>query len=394
MRILMTTDTIGGVWTFTQELAGTLLKHGCAICLVGIGDPPDTSRQKWCHDVKARWRARFEYHTINAPLEWMEENDRSYRDAAPQLLHLADQFGAELFHANQFCFGALPIDIPKVITAHSDVYSWADCCRGGVLRGSPWLSRYSAHFAKGLRDADAVVTPTAWMASALVRNVSVSPPPVVIPNGRSLPHTTKRKRKLQAVVAGRLWDEAKNIGMLAEVRSPMPLFIAGATQRGRNSENVRLPSGATFVGSLSSDDLLALFSESAIYLCTSKYEPFGLAPLEAALCGCAIVANDIPSLREVWGSTACYFTSAADLATLLDELCQEPDRLDTAQQRSMTRAQMYTAERMSRGYLHPFSAATRPGERRQLCRVDFALHISRIRSGPTGTTATRISCAG
>jgi len=37
------------------------------------------------------------------------------------------------------------------------------------------------------------------------------------------------------------------------------------------------------------------------------YEPFGLAPLEAALSRCAIVANDIPSLREVWGSAAMYF---------------------------------------------------------------------------------------
>ena len=55
------------------------------------------------------------------------------------------------------------------------------------------------------------------------------------------------------------------------------------------------------LGPLAEEDLLALFQESAIYLCTSRYEPFGLAPLEAALCGCAVVANDIESLREVWG---------------------------------------------------------------------------------------------
>ena len=33
MRILMTTDTVGGVWTFTQELAGGLLEQGCAVAL-------------------------------------------------------------------------------------------------------------------------------------------------------------------------------------------------------------------------------------------------------------------------------------------------------------------------------------------------------------------------
>ena len=42
-----------------------------------------------------------------------------------------------------------------------------------------------------------------------------------------------------------------------------------------------------------------LLAHAAIYIATSKYEPFGLAPLEAALSGCALVANDIPSLAEV-----------------------------------------------------------------------------------------------
>ena len=38
-----------------------------------------------------------------------------------------------------------------------------------------------------------------------------------------------------------------------------------------------------------------------------------VVPLEAALSRCAIVANDIPSFREVWGDTALYFeTNDAD----------------------------------------------------------------------------------
>ena len=49
------------------------------------------------------------------------------------------------------------------------------------------------------------------------------------------------------------------------------------------------------------------FRQSAIYLCASRYEPFGLAPLEAALCGCALVLRDLPSLREIWGNSALFF---------------------------------------------------------------------------------------
>ena len=62
-------------------------------------------------------------------------------------------------------------------------------------------------------------------------------------------------------------------------------------------------------GELSESEMRELLSRAAIYIATSKYEPFGLAPLEAALSRCAIVANDIPSLREIWGDAALYFRS-------------------------------------------------------------------------------------
>lgn len=106
------------------------------------------------------------------------------------------------------------------------------------------------------------------------------------------------------------------------------------------------------LGHQSEGALLALFRESAIYLCCSAYEPFGLAPLEAALCGCAIVANAIPTLHEVWDDAALYFDgSADDLTRLLKALSEHPDDLAAAQRRSMERAQRYSTARMTEGYL-------------------------------------------
>jgi glycogen(starch) synthase len=356
MRILMTTDTVGGVWTFTQELANGLLRCDCAICLVSIGEPLSGPREDWCERTKWQWGDCFRYETVDAPLEWMEDNNRAYQGAAPRLLQLATEFGAELIHSNQFCFGALPLDIPKIVTAHSDVFSWAASCCDGVLEASNWLSRYSALVSKGLREADAVVAPTQWMAASLSTNFTLSRESVVIPNGRSLPPAKDGHRKLQAITAGRLWDEAKNIAMLADVQFPLPLFVAGDTQHGSTIMTASL-GNATILGSLSSDDLLALFRKSALYICTSKYEPFGLAPLEAALCGCAVLAYDIPSLREVWGPGACYFHNAASLSELLRQLCDDPTGLNAAQQRSTARARTFTAERMSGEYYRLFQRA-------------------------------------
>jgi glycosyltransferase involved in cell wall biosynthesis len=195
------------------------------------------------------------------------------------------------------------------------------------------------------------------MATSLAITFALPQTPAIIPNGRTLSATAGvRDRKLQAVTAGRLWDEAKNISLLARVQSPMPILAAGETRHGSAAMNPRL-GDTTVLGSLTSEELLALFRESRIYICTSRYEPFGLAALEAALCGCAVLANDIPSLREVWDSAALYFDSGHSLTRLLHQLSKDPMLLNAAQERSSARARTFTAERMASTYYRLFEGA-------------------------------------
>jgi len=225
------------------------------------------------------------------------------------LIRIAKEFGAELIHSNQFCFGALPIDIPKLITAHSDVLSWAEACRDQPLENSPWLRQYRRLVTDGLSGATTVIAPTRWMLNALRRNFSSRARCEVIPNGRTFAPAGDGTRHLRAVTAGRLWDEAKDIRMLGDVASPLPLYAAGETQQG-SAQGPRVLPGVTLLGRLAEDEMLRFFRQTAIYICTSRYEPFGLAPLEAALCGCAVLARDIPSMREVWQDGALYFSDA------------------------------------------------------------------------------------
>lgn len=356
MRIFMTTDTVGGVWTFTEELASGLLEHGCAVCLVSIGDPLSQSRQTWCSQTQSEWPDRFRYERIDAPLEWMSNNQTAYTAAAPSLFRLAGDFQADVLHTSQFCFGALPLEIPKILTAHSDVLSWAQACRGGALAPSRWLDQYTALVTRGLFEADSIVAPTRWMADSLAANFSLPQPPIVIYNGRTLPRNESRSRKRQAITAGRLWDEAKNVSLLAGVNSPWPLLVAGET---KHDGTATAPSvkNLTLLGAMASKELLTLFHESAGYICTSQYEPFGLAPLEAALCGCAVLAYDIPSLREVWGPAALYFDSPAALTSLLHALDCNPRMLAKAQQLAYARARIFSAKRMVGAYLQLFHRA-------------------------------------
>jgi glycosyltransferase involved in cell wall biosynthesis len=80
-----------------------------------------------------------------------------------------------------------------------------------------------------------------------------------------------------------------------------------------------------FTGYVSDADLSSLYSSCSVFVYPSKYEGFGLPPLEAMACGAPVVTSDIPVMRETVGTAARLVnpSSVQDLAgaivTLLDD---------------------------------------------------------------------------
>lgn len=361
MRLLMTTDTVGGVWTFTCELSEELLQRGHAIALVSFGPSPSPEQSAWIAAQQTAFPDRFRFTAAaGVPLEWEQNNSTAFTAGDPVLAETARLFRPELLLSNQFCFGAASVPVPRIIVAHSDVLSWARAAKPSALEPTPWLNQYTALVQGGLLQAQAIVAPTAAAMRDLKRNFYLPAAPYVIPNGRRIsPAQAEPARKLQAVTAGRLWDEAKGLQFLTEAELPLPVLVAGET--GFSEEIAPAPPPNVHrLGPLAPQALQQLFRESALYLCTSVYEPFGLAPLEAALCGCAIVARDLPSLREVWGEDAFYFRNTEDLRTELQTLVSQPAVLASAQQRAHRRASQYTVERMADAYLAVLAAILQP----------------------------------
>jgi glycosyltransferase involved in cell wall biosynthesis len=97
-----------------------------------------------------------------------------------------------------------------------------------------------------------------------------------------------------------------------------------------------------------------IFARASIYLATSRYEPFGLAPLEAALSRCALLVNDIPSFRELWGEDAIYFqqNNSRSLINEIQQLASNSARRAEYADRALNRARTrFTSERMADDYL-------------------------------------------
>lgn len=134
MRVLLTTDPIGGVWTFTVELSQELLRLGHSVHLLSFGRALSPSQAEWCLGTAGHAGNAFSWEVTLAPLEWMQDNERAWDSGAAAISHAIADFRPEILHANQFCFGYTDASLPCVITAHSDVLSWAEACRPSTLR--------------------------------------------------------------------------------------------------------------------------------------------------------------------------------------------------------------------------------------------------------------------
>lgn len=308
MHILVTADTVGGVWTYARELVTGLIRRGLDVTLVSFGDIPEAHQIGWMEPLR-----NLDFRPTAFRLEWMQDSVGDIAAASDYLRDVVREVSPDVLHVNQYAFGELDTVIPKVVTAHSDVVSWWATVYGETPPDSAWLRWYRELVLRGLNGASEVVAPSRWMLAQIENHYGAREQARVIYNGRSPrsfnPHGDKENLVLSV---GRLWDAAKQVSLLAERDCGWPVVLAGSARHPSESsreDSVSFnPAGKLEVkGSQTANQLQALFARAGIYAATSRYEPFGLAPVEAALSRCAIVANDIPSFREIWGETACYF---------------------------------------------------------------------------------------
>ena len=53
MHVLLTTDSVGGVWTYTEELSAGLVRNGHQVTLVSFGYPLDAGQQAWVASMRS-----------------------------------------------------------------------------------------------------------------------------------------------------------------------------------------------------------------------------------------------------------------------------------------------------------------------------------------------------
>jgi glycosyltransferase involved in cell wall biosynthesis len=113
------------------------------------------------------------------------------------------------------------------------------------------------------------------------------------------------------------------------------------------------PGQAHLLDRLDAEALARWMGRAAIFAHPARYEPFGLAVLEAALCGCALVLGDVESLRELWDGAALFVPPGDDaaLAGALRALCADERGRAVFAAAGRARALRLSAARMTEAYL-------------------------------------------
>jgi glycogen(starch) synthase len=362
MHALITADTVGGVWTYARELVSGLAHRGVQVTLVSFGDIPTAAQTDWMDGLRG-----VDFRPTAFRLEWMQEVEEDIAASSEYLATVISEVKPDIVHLNQYAYGALKLPVPKIVVAHSDVVSWWVAVHGDQPRENRWIRWYRDTVTRGLAGSEVVVAPTHWMLDC-VRAYYCSPQKTqVIYNGRNPnlfnPHVGKDD---YVISVGRLWDAGKQVSLLTQCDQAAPVVIVGSERHPdsayRGDERSAQLQNVTFEGPKSEGQLRHLYSKAAAYAATSRYEPFGLAPVEAALSRCVIIANDIPSFHEIWGDTAFYFryNDPQDLARAIRDISQDRELRVRYSNLAYARArQNYNAERMADEYLALYEQTVR-----------------------------------
>lgn len=107
-------------------------------------------------------------------------------------------------------------------------------------------------------------------------------------------------------------SRAKNLGVLLEAmtrlrRGGLRLALVGAMEpHVFTAYSLEFPPWVSVLGAVSDAELKALYEGALCFSFPSRYEGFGLPPLEAMRCGCPTVVSSAASLPEVCGDAALY----------------------------------------------------------------------------------------
>jgi glycogen synthase len=276
--------------------------------------------------------------------------------------------GADVVHLNGAALAAeAEFDQPVVVAHHSCLATWWNAMRSGPL---PEDFRWRTELvARGLAAAERVVAPSGPFAAAIAERYNLDRSPTVVENGTAVGDCVDTVIRERVVLsAGRFWDEAKGLadldaaadGLDAQVRVAGDLQGPGAT--------AAAPQHITVLGRLDRTALEEEYARAGVFVSLARYEPFGLAVLEAAASGCPLVLSDISTFRSLWDGAATFVdpSDTAAVRQALLRILDDPVEAERMAQAARQGARRFTLQSMTDGFLSAYSDVLAGSDHRHL----------------------------
>ena len=353
LKVLMTSDAVGGVWQYCVDLVQGLNRCGCEVLVANMGPEPSSEQKKRL--------LSFPHVTLEQggfDLEWTANPWEDVDAAGQWLLRLASEFQPDIVHLNGYSHATLPWEAPVLVTGHSCVYSWWKAVHG-CTPGHDW-SEYHKRVSQGLAASDIVVAPSAFMAEELRSEYAVDARKLrVIHNFSQSAGITESTKDDFVLAAGRMWDKAKNLSLLNAIAPEIGWEVRVAGPQRGPQEPMSEFTHVHALGSLPYDELLTQMHRAAIFVHPALYEPFGLSVLDAALRSCCLVLSDTSSLRELWNGAAVFADprKPEHWISEINALTGDESRRKQMGNLARKRARSYSADASVNAYLDEYKRA-------------------------------------
>lgn len=146
-----------------------------------------------------------------------------------------------------------------------------------------------------------------------------------------------------------------------KIDTDIKLYIVGGTNQkifGKNSvkilKKIQESKNIVFLGRISDEKLVELYSNALFFVYPSLYEGFGIPPLEAQACGCPVLLSDISVFKEVYGNSVHYCNplDVNDIKKQIEYLLNNEKLLDELKNKSLENAKKYTWEKSAEKFLN------------------------------------------
>ncbi|WP_321895751.1 glycosyltransferase family 4 protein [Paraburkholderia heleia] len=117
------------------------------------------------------------------------------------------------------------------------------------------------------------------------------------------------------------------------------IVVGGGDARVYGTGQDALPAFVKHLGYVSDGELAALYRRAACFVYPSRYEGFGLPPVEALALGCPVIASRLPAVQEACSDAVLYTSpdDPAELAHLLERITSDAALRESLRERGRAR---------------------------------------------------------